>query len=345
IRSLVVQVGQKIVESVGPYSTLTSHFNLPSAEEKLLIVITTQYQAKVIEVLNSSGQEIDIVRDTNQRFWAVVEKQGGEITYTLKFLTSSITFPFSVLVDAYERRPNDAGVQVELHTNNDDHVPLEPDSQPLVVWARLLKDGKPVVGANVILTVSHLSPIGSTDMTLQLLDNGNAEPDVRGHDGVYTRYVTWLPGEGRYALSARASDNHGAASVLAPRRRDGRVVPVSAGQFNAASAVVSVTVLRVTSADITPPSRITDLTVISVHDTTVNLTWSAPGGDLDQGSAWRYELKMYTERSALSEEKFNTSTISVYCITDDLQAPTRTPSAYGTPQYCLTELPFTNLRW
>ena len=46
-----------------------------------------------------------------------------------------------------------------------------------------------------------------------------AEPDVRAQDGVYTRYLTWLPGEGRYALTALASDHQGAASVLRPRRR------------------------------------------------------------------------------------------------------------------------------
>lgn len=45
------------------------------------------------------------------------------------------------------------------------------------------------------------------------------EPDVRAHDGVYTRYVTYLPVEGRYALMATATDHQGAASVLAPRRR------------------------------------------------------------------------------------------------------------------------------
>ena len=47
------------------------------------------------------------------------------------------------------------------------------------------------------------------------------DPDVRGHDGVYSRYVTWLPGEGRYALTATASDNHGSASTLT-LRTDGK---------------------------------------------------------------------------------------------------------------------------
>lgn len=45
------------------------------------------------------------------------------------------------------------------------------------------------------------------------------EPDVRAQDGVYTRYLTWLPGEGRYALAAHATDRQGAASVLRLRRR------------------------------------------------------------------------------------------------------------------------------
>ncbi|XP_042226295.1 uncharacterized protein LOC121869167 [Homarus americanus] len=341
----VLKVEEGGVVSGGPYSTLTGRVSLPPAGDHLLLVITTQYHAKIVEVTSPSGEETDIMKDTNQRFWTVVDRSGGEFTYIVKFLTSSIEFPFSVTVDVYERKQDDIGIEVTLNTNNDGHVPLKPGSRPLVVWAKVMLDGRPVVGSKVMLKVSHLSEDGSTDMMVELLDNGNAEPDVRAQDGVYTRYVTWLPGEGRYALSATASDHHGAASVLRPRRRDGRVVPVSAGQFSASSGAVTLTVARVTSADLTPPSRVTDLTVTSVHNTTVNLTWSAPGGDLDQGSAWIYELKMYTERSALSEERFNTSTIAVYCITHDLRAPTQTPASYGTPQHCLTDLPFTNLRW
>ncbi|KAK8738615.1 hypothetical protein OTU49_003968, partial [Cherax quadricarinatus] len=329
-----------------PYTSVNGTVMLPAAGEPLLLLITTHYHAKIVELTNLSGEEIDIMRDTNQRFWAVVDKNGGMYTYTLKFLTSSVNFPLSVTVDAYERKQDDTGIEVKLFTNNDGQVPLEPGSKPLVVWAEVTLDGCPVVGSKVMLRVSHLSEDGSTDMMVELLDNGNAEPDVRAQDGVYTRYVTWLPGEGRYALSATASDHHGAASVLKPRKSaDGHVVPVSAGHFTANSGVLSLTVARVTSADLIPPSRVTDLAVTSVQDTTVNLTWSAPGGDLDQGSAWVYELKMYTERSALSEERFNTSTIAVYCITHDLRAPTQTPASYGTPQHCLTELPFTNLRW
>lgn len=68
------------------------------------------------------------------------------------------------------------------------------------------------------------------------------------------------------------------------------MVPASAGQFEESSASLALTVARVTSADVVPPSRVTDLAVIHVHNTTVNLTWSAPDGDLDQGSGWWWQL-------------------------------------------------------
>ncbi|KAK4328832.1 hypothetical protein Pmani_000774 [Petrolisthes manimaculis] len=338
-------IGQ--VESSGPYSIVSGFVTLPSAPHLSLLIITTLHHAKVVELRDPSGTEVDLVRDTNQRFWAVIGAgSGGLYSYTTKFLTTSIHFPLSINLEVYERRNEvQPGILVTLNTNSASHVPLEPGSPPLVVWAQVTQGGRPVVGAKVTLIVTHLSHDGPTHMTVELLDNGNAEPDVRAQDGVYTRYVTWLPGEGRYSLTAIATDHQGAASVLTPRRRDGRMVPVSAGQFEESSASLALTVARVTSADLVPPSRVTDLAVTHVHNTTVNLTWSAPGGDLDQGSAWRYELKMYTERGTLSEERFNTSTIAVYCIAHDLRAPTQTPAPYGTPQHCLTELPFTNLRW
>ncbi|XP_045112279.1 uncharacterized protein LOC123505181 [Portunus trituberculatus] len=347
VGGVMVAARRSSVESSGPYSTVRGQVTLPQTSDSLLIVITTQHHAKIVEITSPLGKEVDLVRDSSQRFWAVMEQGGGRgnFSYALKFLTSSVAFPVPIAVDVYARRPNSEGVTVTLHTSNSAHHPLEPNSPPLVVWARVTHGGRPVVGARVLLRVSRLSESGAADTTVELLDNGNAEPDVRAQDGVYTRYLTWLPGEGRYALSAHATDHQGAASVLRLRRRDGRMVPISAGQFVKSSGTVTLTVARVTSADLVPPSRITDLAVTPLHGTFVNLTWSAPGGDLDQGSAWQYELKMYTEHDALSEHRFNTSTIAVYCITQDLRTPTPPPAPYGTPQHCLTELPFTNLRW
>ena len=125
-----------------------------------------------------SGKEVDLIRDSSQRFWAVMEQglggDGGNFTYTLKYLTSSVAFPLPIAVDVYARQPNSEGVTVTLHTSNSAHLPLEPESPPLVVWARVTHAGQPVVGARVLLRVSRLSDGGAADTTVELLDNGNA---------------------------------------------------------------------------------------------------------------------------------------------------------------------------
>ena len=64
-------------------------------------------------------------------------------------------------------------------------------------------------------------------------------------------------------------------------------------------------------------------------------------------AASHYELKMYTERDA---EWFNSSTITIYCAKSSTGpkeplAPLLSPAPFGTPQSCLTKLPFTILRW
>lgn len=137
----------------------------------LILVISSQ----VVEVTNPSGAELDMMRDTSQRFWAVLDPAvGPQLTYVLKFLTSSIEFPFAIRVDLYERKQDNIGLEVRLHTNNDGHLPLQPESRPLVVFAEVTLDGHPVVGSKVMLRVSHLSEDGATDMMVELLDNGNA---------------------------------------------------------------------------------------------------------------------------------------------------------------------------
>ena len=39
-------------------------------------------------------------------------------------------------------------------------------------------------------------------------------------------------------------------------------------------------------------------------DLLAELSWSSPGGDLNEGSAAEYEVRCYTNRDALSEERF-----------------------------------------
>ncbi|CAL4155598.1 unnamed protein product, partial [Meganyctiphanes norvegica] len=333
------------VFKVGPYISVTNKINLGAAKQNLLIIMSLKHHAKVVEVLDAQGSEIDMIRDTNQRFWTIMDNNRGDITYTLKFLNSSVTFPLPINIDIYERKKEDEeDLQIKLFTNNERNAPLDPSSTPLIIWAEVKKGGLPIVGAEVMLNVAYLGQDKFSDMIIQLLDNGNAEPDVRSHDGVYSRYVTGFQVKGRYSLTATASDNHGAASVLLNGPNGD--IPVTTGHFFISSPASSVIVSQVSSHDHLPPSRVTDLSVRFLEDTkTVNLTWTSPGGDLDYGRADFYELKMYTERSVFSSDRFDSSTISVYCIKGNLQTPAQNPSLYGTPEHCVTEIPFSNIRW
>lgn len=152
---------------------------LPS---ELAVIISCLSFIQIVEVMSPSGKEVDLVRDSSQRFWAVMEQGGGggNFTYALKFLTSSVAFPLPIVVDLYARRSNSEGVTVTLHTSNSAHSPLEPESPPLVVWARVTHAGRPVVGARVLLRVSRLSEGGAADTTVELLDDGNAGEAVWG---------------------------------------------------------------------------------------------------------------------------------------------------------------------
>ena len=62
-----------------------------------------------------NGEEADLHRETNQRFWREFSSAAWEFTYTIKFLRSSITFPFSVTLQGLEWLDN-AGIHVELGT-------------------------------------------------------------------------------------------------------------------------------------------------------------------------------------------------------------------------------------
>lgn len=171
---------------------------------------------------------------------------------------------------------------------------------------------------------------------------------------------------------------------------DGRIQQSSSGPFSAVSAARTMYVSRVSFEDKAGPSRVTDLAVRLVDqkpETLVNISWTAPGGDLDQGAgelqlshatnvaniiyffsnrksikineycpetnfkikcfspASRYELKMYTERVPLTEERFNESGILVFCVVDGLSSLPPPPAIYGSSQYCLTKVPFADLKW
>jgi hypothetical protein len=68
-----------------------------------------------------------------------------------------------------------------------------------------------------------------------------------------------------------------------------------------ASGVYRLT-LSDTYADLTPPADITDLVASSTSDTSIQLTWTAPGDDLDTGNAVSYSIRYATSSNTITND-------------------------------------------
>ncbi|XP_042627614.1 calcium-activated chloride channel regulator 3A-1-like [Cyprinus carpio] len=187
-------------------------------------------------------------------------------------------------------------------------------TKPMTVYAEVSQNYKPVINAEVWAT---LEPDSGSAETLQLLDNG-AGTDAFKDDGVYSRYFTKMK-NGRSSLKVRVKNQGGQTRFTLQKRGGAPYVPgyvvdgvvelnpskppVLAELFVIGSFTRTATgesfevVLKSTTPPNFPPNRITDLSA-EIQEDTVLLSWTAPGEDLDQGTAkyykimWSFDLKM-----------------------------------------------------
>ncbi|XP_074733311.1 calcium-activated chloride channel regulator 1-like isoform X2 [Strix uralensis] len=179
---------------------------------------------------------------------------------------------------------------------------------PVVVYAEVSQGFVPVLGATVIATIEK---DGAAAVTLELLDNG-AGADTMKNDGIYSRYFTSLQGTGRYSLkvnahgrntTTRLSLKQNRAFYIPGYRENGKIymnaprpkfsdkeIQVNLGSFNRISTSSLVVNTGGDSAPIYPPCKVTDLHA-RLENKTIVLSWTAPGGDFDNGKADHYIIK------------------------------------------------------
>ncbi|XP_032883719.1 calcium-activated chloride channel regulator 1-like [Amblyraja radiata] len=189
-------------------------------------------------------------------------------------------------------------------------VSWEDPKSPMVNYVEVSQGFLPVLNAKVIIIVEL--PSGVTDEH-KLFDNG-VGADTRRNDGVYSRYFLNITGRGRYSFKVRVEGIEGPSNLTSKRvgdaiyirglTIDGVVHPnpprptvseenlvAQIGNFSrvksggAISNPVDIPVVNF------PPSKITDLEARVLEDR-IELEWTAPGADLDQGTASYYEMRM-----------------------------------------------------
>ncbi|ROL43988.1 Calcium-activated chloride channel regulator 3A-1 [Anabarilius grahami] len=204
-------------------------------------------------------------------------------------------------------------------------------TKPMIVFAEVSQNYRPVINAEVR---AYLESQSGSPQELQLLDNG-AGADAFKDDGVYSRYFTKFE-NGRISLKVRVKNQDGQARFSFPKRTGAPYIPgyVVNGvvELNPPKPPVSEEPLEVGSFTRTaigesfevaftgstppnfPPNRITDLSA-EIQEDSVFLSWTAPGEDLDQGTAksyeirWSYDLQMLRE-SFSNGHVVNTAAVS-----------------------------------
>ena len=144
---------------------------------------------------------------------------------------------------------------------------------------------------------------------IPLTDSGTGYPDIRSEDHIYSAYFTELsPEAGFYQIWVQAQDLQGESHRIHAEAFHMSEMPSS---FYVRKEPGS----RLLISDVFPPNRITDLGVVGVVGDAqlfVTLNWTAPGGDFDHGSAFRYEIRCATSSSALREDTYLEQSIPVH---------------------------------
>ena len=175
------------------------------------------------------------------------------------------------------------------------------------------------------------------------------DPDITRADGIYSGYLTqWTGDAGHYPTTIDVTNKDRRASI--PFRNSDRPPPSSCCGSSLpydstqllypfrrvlTGPTLSFTDGAPQGVDVYPPARIADLRVERMDNATneVHLGWTAPGDDYDSGTASVYEIRCYTDRSALND---SASAILVHASLTPL------PTAAGTRQGSSVAVPWPN---
>ncbi|XP_078264216.1 calcium-activated chloride channel regulator 1-like [Rhinoraja longicauda] len=190
------------------------------------------------------------------------------------------------------------------------HISRKDFTSPMIIYVEVSYGFLPVLYANVTAIIERPS---GPPVRLQLSDDGLGADIVR-NDGIYTKYFLSFNGRGRYSVKVRVQGSEGATRITF--RTEGQTMPIPgyaengtievipqqplvnktdldgiSEDFNRVQAGGTISIPSGASTIDFQPCKITDLQATIVQNK-IELEWSAPGGDYDQGSASRYEMRM-----------------------------------------------------
>ena len=245
-------------------------------------------------------------------------------SYSLERLPSETMMNSHIVtVLSYPRDPKET-INVRFWTNLDEHAVSLSASTPVIMYAEVTVNYAPVVDASVIVELQAINQSGYLTplIYIPLLDNGNGDPDLFSQDGIYSRYLTQVPSEGRYTITLRVNDNYGKA--FAPLKSYGdnsrsccqdqyqKVSNQKLGAFTRIHWGDSFRIHNMEKGSM-PPSRILNLAVTMLPKTDeLEFTWISPGDDFDYGKPTSYQLYLATDSSKFYDNIKKTSLVESF---------------------------------
>ncbi|XP_067892451.1 calcium-activated chloride channel regulator 1-like [Heterodontus francisci] len=293
-------------------------------------VITWQQNEPFILVHDPSGKTYDsgdFTIDTTiltARLRIPGKAQTGAWTYTIQ--NNGNTQIITITVTSRAADENIPPVTVNAHVNQD----TSAWPNPLVIYAEVSQGFQPVVLANVKATVERTD---GPPVDLVLLDDGSGADAVK-NDGIYSRYFTNFRGNGRYSIKVSVQGKDGVTRLTIRKQARAMYIPgyvqnghihqnppkppidddsqTNLGSFNRVKSGGTVIVSQVPTGNLPdrfPPSKIMDLTATIAEDN-IQLNWTAPGDDFDQGNASYYEIRMSKNFADLKDNFPNAQSIN-----------------------------------
>uniref|UniRef100_A0A8K9XEM4 Chloride channel accessory 1 n=1 Tax=Oncorhynchus mykiss TaxID=8022 RepID=A0A8K9XEM4_ONCMY len=285
------------------------------------LVLHESQSPEDIEIKSPSGQIYDFIdfqHSSISKMHSLVIQgtaETGEWTYTIKNTLSDQYITITITSCAVSDAIPPVTVKAHMSQQSID------GSKPMLVYAEVNQKGVPVILADVMATLKSDS---GDQYQLQLLDNG-AGADAFRNDGIYSRYFTTSK-NGRYNLKVKVQRKNKSKNNGQVRLKRHSVAPYVPGYVIKGKVVMNPPKPPVSEDDLQadvgsftrtaigesfsvslppgvpppnfPPNKITDLNA-EIEEDKVMLTWTAPGEDMDQGTADSYEIRVSMDLEAL----------------------------------------------
>ncbi|XP_078075069.1 calcium-activated chloride channel regulator 1-like [Mustelus asterias] len=231
--------------------------------------------------------------------------QTGPWKYNIQNLGTEQVIAITVTSQAADQKV--PPVRVNAHINRKD------STSPMIIYAEVSQGFLPILFVNVTAIIER--PAGPP--VEQRLSDDGLGADVVKNDGIYTKYFYNFSGAGRYSLKVRVQGKDaivkmtGRPSLYIPGfvENDGIHPNQPRPPINTDNPD-KLNFSRVQPGGTSgsqgkplvdfPPCKIKDLQATLVQDE-VDLEWTAPGEDYDQGAASRYEMRRSGSRLQLRD--------------------------------------------